>query len=243
MPKAITRLWEPAERLNTRKDILAHLEAALEDGDGKRIAAALEDIARAKGMTSTANLPAATPSRRRFTVAEYYAMADIGILKENDRIELLDGDLIVMPPIGDWHAASVNRFTNSLPLLFQGRAIVCIQNPVRLNDSSEPQPDIMLLRWRDDFYSGGHPEPADVLLLIEVSDTSVDYDRSAKLSEYARAGIPEVWIVTRQDSRIEAYIEPIEGEYANVRYATPGESIAPQAFPEVVLKVDSLIGE
>ena len=186
-------------------------------------------------------LKASPPLRRRFTVSEYYAMADIGILAENDRIELLDGDLIVMPPIGDWHAASVNRFTNSLPLLLQGRAIVCVQNPMRLNDNSEPQPDIMLLRWRDDFYEGGHPGPADVLLLIEVADTSVDYDRSDKLSAYARAGIPEVWIATRQDRRIEAYTEPIEGEYSNVRYAVPGESIAPQAFPEVVLEVDRLI--
>lgn len=183
------------------------------------------------------------PTRRRFTVAEYYAMADIGILRENDRIELLDGDLIIMSPIGDWHAASVDRFTNTLPPRLQGRAIVRVQNPTRLNDNSEPQPDIMLLRWRDDFYGGGHPGPADVLLLIEVADTSVDYDRSDKLSAYARAGIPEVWIATRHDRRIEAYTEPIEGEYSNVRYAVPGESIAPQAFPEVVLEVGSLIAE
>ncbi len=241
MAETVTRPRDPVERLKTREDIVAYLEAALEDGDRKIIAAALEDIARAKGMASTASPSASAPTRRRFTVAEYYAMADIGILEENDRIELLDGDLIVMPPIGDWHAASVDRFTNSLPPQLQGRAIVRVQNPTRLDDNSEPQPDIMLLRWRDDFYSGGHPGPADVLLLIEVSDTSADYDRSAKLSAYARAGIPEVWIATRQDSRIEAYIEPIEGEYSNVRYAGPGESIAPQAFPEIVLEVDNLI--
>ena len=183
------------------------------------------------------------PTRRRFTVAEYYAMADIGILAENDRIELLDGDLIVKAPIGVWHASSVDRLANTLPPLLQGRAIVSVQNPMRLNDNSEPQPDIMLLRWRDDFYQGGHPGPDDVLLLIEVADTSVDYDRSDKLSAYARAGIPEVWIATRQDRRIEAYTEPVEGEYSSVRYAGPGESIAPQAFPEVVLEVDRLIAD
>ena len=148
-----------------------------------------------------------------------------------------------MPPIGDWHAASVDRFANSLPPKLQGRAIVRVQNPTRLSDNSEPQPDVMLLRWRDDFYSGGHPEPADVLLLIEVADTSIDYDRSSKLPAYARAGIPEVWIATRQDSRIEAYTEPIEGGYSNVRYFGTGESIAPQAFPEVVLEVDNLIAD
>ena len=241
MAKTVTRTWDPAKHLKTQGDIAAHLQAALEDGDSELIAAAIEDIARAKGMATTAVGSAPAPTRRRFTVAEYYTMADVGILDENDRIELLDGDLIVMPPIGDWHAASVDRFTNLLPPRLQGRAIVRVQNPTRLNDNSEPQPDIMLLRWRDDFYQGGHPGPADVLLLIEVSDTSVDYDRSAKLSEYARAGIPEVWIATRQDSRIEAYTEPTEGEYSTVRYAFPGESIAPQAFPEVVLEVDRLI--
>ena len=243
MAEAVTRTRDHVEHLDTREDIIAYLKAALEDGDDKLIAAALEGIARAKGVTAAANWSAPAPIRRRFTVAEYYAMADVGILEENDRIELLDGDLIVMPPIGDWHAASVNRFTNSLPPQMQGRAIVSVQNPTRLNDESEPQPDIMLLRWRDDFYGGGHPGPADVLLLVEIADTSVDYDRTAKLSAYARAGIPEVWIATRQDIRIEAYTEPTEGEYSNVRYAGPGESIAPQAFPDVILEVDSLIAD
>ena len=131
------------------------------------------------------------PSRRRFTVAEYYAMADAGILAPDERVELLDGDVIAMPPINEWHASRVGRFTNTLPAQFQGQAIVWIQNPVRLDDASEPQPDVMLLRWRDDFYESGHPGPADVLLLIEVSDTTVDYDRGAKLAAYAAAGIPK----------------------------------------------------
>jgi Uma2 family endonuclease len=192
-------------------------------------------------MATTAAPPALAPTRRRFTVAEYYAMADAGILAENDRVELLDGDLIVMPPIGDWHAACVDRFTNTLPPRLQGRAIVRVQNPTRLNDYSEPQPDVMLLRWRDDFYQGGHPGPDDVLLLIEVSDTSVDYDRSAKLSAYARAGIPEVWIVTRQNRRIEAYTEPKASAYATVRHTGPGASIAPEAFPDVILEVDRVV--
>ncbi len=192
-------------------------------------------------MTTTATTPASAPTRRRFTVAEYHAMADTGILAENDRVELLDGDIIVMPPIGDWHAASVDRLTNTLPLQLQGRAIVRVQNPARLDDNSEPQPDVMLLRWREDFYEGGHPSPSDVLLLIEVSDSSVDYDRGAKLSAYARAGVPEVWLVTQQERRIEAYTGPVEGAYSNVQYVGPGESIAPRAFPDVVLEVDGVI--
>ena len=184
-----------------------------------------------------------TPTRRRFTVAEYYAMADAGILCENDRTELLDGEIIVMPPIRDWHASGVNLFTNILPPQLQGRAVLAIQNPVRLDSGNEPQPDAMLLRWRDDFYRSGHPGPDDVLLLIEVSDTTLSYDRNEKLPRYARAGIPEVWIVNRTARRIEAYTEPTGDQYATVQYAGPGESKAPQAFPDIVLEVSRIIGE
>ena len=183
----------------------------------------------------------AQPSRRRFTVAEYYAMAEAGILARDERVELLDGDVITMPPIGDWHASKVMRINNSVLPTVQGRAIVSVQGPVRLDDSSEPEPDVMLLRWRDDFYEGGHPGPADVLLLIEVSDTTVDYDRGAKLAAYAAAGIPEVWITSRRDRRIESYADPTGDEYATVRYYGAGESISPRAFPDVVLQVDQII--
>ena len=194
-------------------------------------------------MTTIAAPPASAPARLRFTVADYYAMADVGILAENDRVELLDGDIIAMPPIGDWHAASVDLLNNLLSPLQQGRAIVRVQGPTRLNDISEPLPDIMLLRRREDFYRGGHPSPGDVELLIEVSDTTVDYDRNVKLSAYARAGIREVWIVTRQDQRIEAYTEPADGEFSSVRYVGRGESIAPVSFPDVRVEVDSVIRE
>ena len=197
-------------------------------------------------MTTSAAIaapPANVPTRRRFTVAEYYALAEIGILAENDRVELLDGDLIVMPPIGDWHAAGVKLFANTMPPALQSRAMIAVQDPVRLDEHSEPQPDVMLLRWRDDFYGGGHPGPADVLLLIEVSDTTVEYDRNAKLPRYARAGIPEVWIVNRPARRIEGYTKPSGDAYTTVRYAGPGETIAPQAFPDIVLEVNRIIGE
>ena len=188
-------------------------------------------------MTITAATLTSTPTRHRFTVAEYYALADAGILSENDRVELLDGDIIHMPPIGDWHAASVDQFNHLMLPPLQGRAIVRVQGPTHLNDISEPQPDVLLLRWRDDFYREGHPGPTHILLLIEISDTSVDYDRNTKLSAYARAGIPEVWIVSRQDRRIEAYTSPSGGAYSNVIHASPTETIAPQAFPDVTLEV------
>ena len=188
-------------------------------------------------MTTATAALTQTPTRRRFTVAEYYAMADAGIINKNDRVELLDGDIIRMPPIGNWHAANVDQIAYLLIPSLRGKANVRIQGPTRLNDESEPQPDVMLLRWRDDFYRGGHPRSSDILLLIEVSDTTLDYDRNTKLSAYARAGIPEVWIVSREDRRIESYTEPSEGTYAKVRYACPSEMIAPQAFPDVALEV------
>ena len=194
--------------------------------------------------TPVASPPAAIPARRRFTVAEYYAMADAGILSEIDRVELLDGDIIVMPPIGDWHAFGVNRIVAVFPsTLLKEQAILSVQNPVRLDAGSEPQPDVMLLRWRDDFYRNGHPGPGDVLLLIEVADSTVEFDRTVKLAAYARAGIPEVWIVNRPSQRIEVYTEPSGDKYATIRYAGPGESIAPQPFPDIVLEVARIIAE
>ena len=195
--------------------------------------------------TTLASAPpdVSAPARRRFTVAEYYAMADAGILSENDRVELLDGDLIIMPPIGNWHGGSVKLFANTFPPALQGRAIIAVQDPVQLDEHSEPQPDFMLLQWRDDFYRNGHPGPADVLLLIEVADSSVEFDRTVKLVAYARAGIPEVWIVARPERRIEAYTEPAGNEYAAVRYFGPGETVFPQAFPDIALEANRVLGE
>ena len=196
--------------------------------------------------TTAASAPStiSAPARRRFTVAEYYAMADAGILSENDRVELLDGDIFVMPPIGDWHAASVAHIIAMFPsTALEERAILQIQNPVRLDSADEPQPDAMLLRWRDDFYRNGHPGPGDVLLLIEVADSSIEFDRTVKLAAYARAGIPEVWIAARPERRIEAYTDPTGESYATVRYFGPGDTVAPQAFPDIVLEVARIIGE
>ena len=190
---------------------------------------------------STSPSRPAAPTRRRFTVAEYYAMAEAGILAHDERVELLDGDVIVMPPIGDPHAYSVDEIAEDLTLAHQGRARVRTQNPLRLDDHSVPEPDVMLLRRRDDLYRSSTPRPEDVLLLIEVSDSTLNYDLREKLPRYARAGIPEVWIANRRGRRIEAYTAPSGDEYTGVRYVGPGESIAPQAFPDIMLEVDWII--
>ena len=190
----------------------------------------------------TTQLMPASPDLRRLTVAEYYAMADAGILTADDRVELLDGELVPMSPVGDWHYGTVNWLNNGLaPPGLQQRATVAVQGPVRLDDHTEPRPDIALLRFRDDFYRFGKPAPADVLLLIKVSDTSPAYDQGAKLAAYAHAGIPEVWIVNLPNRRVEAYSEPAGGAYAAIRHFGPSARIAPRAFPDIALPVDRIM--
>ena len=188
-------------------------------------------------VTTIAPTKASAPTRRRFTVDEYYAMAKAGILTEQDRVELMDGDVIDIPPVGPWQAGTVDIFTKWLVLALDGRANVRIRGPLRLSEISMPEPDAMLLKRRSDFYISRHPRPEDVLLLIEVADTSVEYDRGMKLSAYAKAGISEVWIVVRKERRVEVYTGPGEGGYANVRRVGPKGKIAPGAFPDVELEV------
>jgi Uma2 family endonuclease len=124
--------------------------------------------------------PAEEPKRRLFTVAEYYKMADAGILTEDARVELIEGDVMQLPPIGNRHAGGVNRLNELLVRAVGERAVVAVQNPLRLNEGSEPQPDLAVLQRRKDFYSGSHPGPGDVHLIIEVSDSTANYDRQVK---------------------------------------------------------------
>ena len=194
--------------------------------------------------TQTAIQPAETapiPRRRRFTVAEYYALADAGILDHMERVQLLNGEIIVMPPIGNRHASGVDRLGEAWTTRLQGQAQVRIQGPVRLDNNSEPEPDVMLLLRRDDFYETAHPSPDDVLLLIEVADSTLEFDRSTKLGLYANAGIPEVWIVNLRDRRVETYTEPVGGEYTVVRYFEVGDTVFSQAFPDIALPVERII--
>ena len=174
---------------------------------------------------------------RLFDVDEYYAMSEAGILKPDERVELIDGEIIPMSPIGDRHAYSVDELNESLLTQLRGRARVRCQNPVRLDRDREIQPDIAILRLRDDSYFSGHPGPDDVLLLIEVSDSTLDYDRDVKLPMYAAAGIPETWIANIPDRQVEAYSEPSGGEYRDRRVFDQGESVRPLAFPDVSIPV------
>ncbi len=170
-------------------------------------------------------------------------MGRAGIFAAADRVELLDGEVIVMSPIGNRHAACVDRLTNGFIRSgdLAGRALLRVQNPLAESDLSEPQPDLMLLVPRDDYYDFGHPGAADVLLLVEVADSSLEYDRSTKVPFYARAGIREVWIVDLEHDLVEVHTEPSRWGYGAVRRYVPGDELAPSALPDMKLEVARIV--
>lgn len=177
-----------------------------------------------------------------FSVDEYHRMSEAGILSEDARVELIDGEIIKMSPIGSRHVGCVNRLNTLLNRRVGQAAIVSVQNPIHIAEYSEPEPDIALLKPRADFYSQSLATADDVLLIIEVADTSVEYDRDVKLPLYARAGIPETWLANLQQDRVEAYSQPINGVYQKVRHVTRGESLSPENFPNLVLSADEILG-
>ncbi len=152
-------------------------------------------------------------SKRLLTVSEYHKMAEAGILTEDDRVELIHGEIIEMSPIGSKHAGHVNRIMAFFMKQIGNLAIVSVQNPVVTGAYSEPEPDIAILRYRADFYEDSHPQPEDVFLIIEVADTSLDYDRDTKMKLYATAGIPEFWIINLEDEQIEVHKNPAQDKY------------------------------
>ena len=156
-----------------------------------------------------------TPKQRRFTVEEYHRMGEAGILHEDDRIELLDGQLYVMLPIGSEHAACVRRLDRIFQRRAEPEALVSAQNPIVLGEDSEPEPDLALLSPRDDDYAAHHPRPEDVLLLVEVADSTEAFDRRTKLPLYAQAGIPEYWVVSLSDDHVHVYRDPDGDHYGS----------------------------
>ena len=177
---------------------------------------------------------------RRFTVDDYYKMAEAGILSHDERVELVNGEIVEMSPIGKRHRSSVYALGHLISLQLGDRAIVGVQNAVHLDNCREFQPDVTILRSSDDFYLSNPPGPGDVLLLIEVSDSSLGYDRDVKLSLYAGAGIPEFWIVNIPDGVVEVYTDPSDGEYRTRRVYAADESVSPTSFPNVYLPVSRI---
>jgi Uma2 family endonuclease len=184
----------------------------------------------------------ATGKRRRFTVGDYHRMAEAGILGRDDRVELLDGAVVEMAPIGPLHAGHVNRLTALFTGRLGSRAVVSVRNPVVLSGYSELQPDLVLLRPRADFYTNAHPQPPDILLIVEVADTTAALDRRVKVPLYAAAGVREVWLLDLPTEGLEVYRDPTAGGYRDARVLARGERLAPQAFPDLTLEVSNLLG-
>ena len=180
--------------------------------------------------------------RRLVTVREYEHMIKAGVLGEDERIELIAGEIRNMSPIGSKHAACVNRLNMLLTVALAKSALVSIQNPIKLSDLSEPQPDVALLRPRNDFYALNLPGPDDVLLIVEVSDTTLDYDRSEKLPRYAEAGIPEVWLVDLTNETVEQYLRPRHNRYADATTLERGQLVQAHKMDVLTLHVNAILG-
>ena len=174
-------------------------------------------------------------TRRRFTRAEYHRMAEVGILGEDDRVELIRGEIVEMSPIGRRHRAFAGNLNQLLAVRLAGRAVVWMQNPIVLADDTEPQPDLVVLRRGATSYKDRDAGGEDVLLLIEVADSSLAYDRSTKLRLYAESGIPEYWVVDGTSETVEVHRGLGAEGYRHVIRLAGAATIAPQAFPDVGL--------
>lgn len=181
------------------------------------------------------------PRSRRFTTDEYHWMGRVGILTEDDRVELIDGEIIELPPIGDRHSASCSKLNRFISVGVGEAAIVRVQDPIKIGPHSEPQPDVAVVSARADFYATGHPVPGDVLLIVEVADTSLGYDRGTKLPLYASAGIPEVWLVDLQGRHVEMHRDPSPERYRTVEVRASGQRVTAQLLPQVDLAVDDIL--
>lgn len=181
-------------------------------------------------------------AKRWITADEYERMGEAGIFGHDAHLELLEGEIYEMSPIGSPHSACVTILHQLLTLKFANKLIVFSQNPIRLNDFSEPQPDLALVRWRADFYKSSHPTPADVLLVIEVADSTVESDRSYKMPLYAKAGIPEVWLVNLPDETIELYAKPTDGAYQFSKSFRRGEEAQAHSVADLRVPVMDVLG-
>ncbi|HXG85252.1 MAG TPA: Uma2 family endonuclease [Pyrinomonadaceae bacterium] len=199
-------------------------------------------------MSNTVTARTAEPEKtsvvkpKRFSVEEFYKMTEAGILPEESGWEVIDGYLLDKMTIGSKHASIVKRLNRILTNLVANQAVISIQDPVHIDEYNEPEPDIALLEPREDFYAAGHPSPPDVLLLIEVSDSTVEYDREIKKTLYAEAGIPEFWLVNLKNETIEVYTQPKNGSYYSARILEAGETIDSKSIENLTLSVAEILG-
>ncbi|MEM6361026.1 MAG: Uma2 family endonuclease [Bacteroidota bacterium] len=180
-------------------------------------------------------------SKRLISVNEYHVMAEAGILTSEDKVELIQGEILEMSPIGTKHAAIVDKLTNLLVKIVSNTAIIRVQNPVYINDLNEPEPDISVLKTRRDYYADIHPGGDDTLLVIEVSDTTYHYDKEVKVPLYGSAGIPEYWILKLDSKEIEVHTVPAKGGYKKIELFYP-EDLVSLSFCQKEILVSDLIG-
>lgn len=181
-------------------------------------------------------------ARHKLTVADYHRMAQVGILAPDVRVELIEGEIIDMAPIGSRHGSVVDKLTRLLHrAMLQDQAIVRVQGSIRLSQYTEPQPDIALLKYRDDFYEKNIPTATDIVLLIEVAQSTLAYDRDIKAPLYARAGVPEYWLFDLEQRRIVFHREPVGGEYRHVHATSAQGIVSIQALPQISIDLSNSI--
>jgi Uma2 family endonuclease len=186
---------------------------------------------------------AAPPVERRlFTVDEFFRMVEAGLFRPDERVELMDGEVVSMSPIGRRHSACIARLFALLGEPLGRSVVIWSQSPIRVGGRVGPQPDFVLLRARSDFYAGKDPDAGDVLLLVEVADSSMVYDRDTKMPRYAEAGIPEAWLVDLPRRRVLVYRGPAPGGYRSVQEVRPGDVLRPLAFPDLAVPMSDLLG-
>ena len=181
------------------------------------------------------------PERRKFTVDEYYRMAEVGILHPDERVELIDGVILVMAPMGNPHATGIRRLERVWHDTAGNAITLSGQCPIRLGEYTDPEPDVAILRFREDDYAGKPPAAEDILLVIEVSDTSLAYDRGTKANMYAAANVPETWVMNLVEDCIESFTGPGPNGYANHTIYRRGDKISPSTLPDVEFAVDDLL--
>lgn len=191
-------------------------------------------------MVMSAVLSDIPPTRFKLTVEQYHRMGELGILRPDDRVELIDGELVRMAPIGSMHGGLVSRLTRLLVERVGRSAVVSPQNPVILSEVTEPQPDLTVLRWRADDYTADTPQAGDTLLVIEVSDSSLRFDRQVKLGFYAQAGVPEVWILDLRARRLLVHREPESNGYRVTEVVAAGQQACCAGLPGLCVGLDEL---
>ena len=195
--------------------------------------------------TVEAPAPAEGPAPRLFTVDEYYKMAEVGILRPDEHVELIDGKIIQMPPSGPEHADSVDTVVELFADRVRPRARIRVQSAVQLGSHALPEPDVVLIRTpagRGAPYRSAHPGRDDIFLVVEVADSSLTHDVGEKASMYARSGLAELWVIDIPNDRLLVHREPAPDGYANVRTLARGDAISPLAFPDVTFTVDEILG-